>query len=114
MQAEQRRIAPHRVTFYKGYINGETINPVKLNFMWKDYMNQVYADQLQEACRATGCIAVASKILSRFEREQHKERRYKSGNHTYYMFPMNAVPLPIYCKLTPEDGRLIYENGSAK
>lgn len=112
MQAEQRRIAPHRVTFYKGYINGETINPVKLNVMWKEYMNQVYADQLLEACRATGCIAVAANILSRFERDQHKERRYKSGNHMYYLFPRNAVPLPIYCKLTPEDGRLIYNKGN--
>lgn len=109
MQVEDRIPAPHRFTFYNNYVNGKEINTVKLNLMWKEYMKQVCVDSLLEACKSTGCVAIATGYLSRHEKDQHKGKRYRCDNKSFYLFPVDQVPMSIYCKLTPKDGKLIYE-----
>lgn len=108
MQAEHV-ISPETYSFNQQYM-GKGVNPVKLNKIWRKYTDQVYADQLEQACKATGCIAVHSSLLSRTEKDQNRERRYYSNNRrVYYLFPADSVPLTIYCKLPHQEGRIIYE-----
>lgn len=107
MQAEKRIDSPEAYTYHCTFF-GEKINPVKLNKIWRVYMNQAYVDQLEQACKATRSIAVSSAILSRHERDQNKEKRYSCGRKVYYLFPADAVPMNIYCKIDAQDGQLIY------
>lgn len=94
----------HQCNFY-----GRTINPVKLNLRWKEYTKQLYTKQLIQACKSTGRIAVHSAMLSRSERDRYGNQRYYAEKKVYYLFPAENIPLEIYCKITPEQGRLIYE-----
>ncbi|MBU8764189.1 hypothetical protein KM868_11870 [Micrococcus luteus] len=102
-----RLTSPETYTYNRRYL-GKEINVVELNKMWKNYVEQMYVEQLEQACRATDCIAVRSSILTRYEKEQHKQRRYTAGKRVYYLFPAQAVPQPIFCKLPPGE-KLIYE-----
>lgn len=96
----------HRCNFY-----GKTINPVKLNLRWKEYAKQIYTKQLIQACKSTGRIAVHSGILSRTERERYRDSRYYADKKVYYLFPADQVPLDIYCKIKPQTGEFVYEEG---
>lgn len=94
----------HQCNFY-----GKQINPVKLNLRWKEYVKQMYLKQLIQACKSTERIAVHSAILTRTERDKYKGSRYYAEKKVYYLFKAEAVPLEIYCKITPVDGKLVYE-----
>ena len=107
MQAKQL-LSPDTYTYNQIYF-GREINPVVLNKKWNEYLSQVYVKQLTQACKATGCIAVRSSLLTRTEKEKYTERRYHTERKVYYLFPVDSVPLGIYCKLEREDGKLIYE-----
>jgi hypothetical protein len=104
----ERLTSPETYTYNRQFM-GKGINVVELNKMWKNYLEQVYNEQLTQACRATDCIAVRSNLLTRYEKDQHKARRYLSGQRVYYLFPAQSVPQPIYCKLPPGGERLIFE-----
>jgi hypothetical protein len=110
MLAERRVDSPEAYTYHCTYF-GRPINPVLLNKIWRVHMKQAYINQLEQACKATGSVAISSVILSRHEKEQHKHKRYTCGRQVYYLFPADAVPLPIYCKLDAQDGQLIYPKG---
>lgn len=107
MQAE-KLLSPDTYTYNCTFL-GKEINPVVLNKKWKNYLEQTYVNQLTQACISTKCVAIRSTLLSRHEKEQHKERRYHSGIKVYYLFPSDSVPMNIYCKLDREVGKVIYE-----
>lgn len=94
----------HECNFY-----GRTINPVKLNMRWKEYTKQIYIKQLIQACKSTGRIAIHSSLLSRSERDRYKNNRYYAQKKVYYLFANDDIPLFIYCRLSPQQGQLIYE-----
>lgn len=103
-----RLTSPETYTYNRRFM-GKEVNVMELNRMWKNFNGQVYEEQLLQACRATDCIAVRSSLLTRYEKEQHKGRRYMSGKRVYYLFPAQAVPQPIYCKLPTGSDQLIFE-----
>lgn len=102
-----RLASPETYTYNRRFL-GKEINITMLNKMWKSYTEQIYGEQLIQACRATECIAIRSTLLTRYEKEQHKHRRYLAGPRVYYLFPAEAVPQAIFCKL-PSTDQIIFD-----
>lgn len=111
MQAEraERRINPHNWA-YRQHFFGRTINPKKYNMLVKQYVEQQAFEFIENQCRVTQHIAVSSSLLTRRQREKYAARRVPSGRRTFYLFPIDSIPMDVFCGVNPQEGVYVYQS----
>lgn len=63
---------------------------------------------IEQGCRLTNHIAVASRILKKSQRAKYKDRRFVEGRRVFYIFPCEAIPFDVFAIVEPVDGTFVY------
>jgi hypothetical protein len=93
---------------YKRILYRKPVPIVHYDKMVRDWHEQQNKELIIQLCRVTGQVAIASALLTRSQHTKNKDRRIKTGRHVMYLFPCDQIPLDIYCRVKPQEGKLIY------
>lgn len=93
---------------YRQAYSGQPVDPLRLSFITRKYLQHAQQEFVQQMCAMFGQVAVASRLLTRRQREKYRGNRIRAGGTVYYVFPADRVPADVGAAVEMEPGVTLY------